>query len=112
MFNDGADTEHPLSSMLAHLHSTRTVGVGPGNGYAKERPNSVTLRYAYDRDIIRAIESLGGFFPDESNPKHWTGLGDVDVIFLDGRGHVIGATVTHEGMLIGEIPFTARDGKI
>lgn len=30
----------------------------------------------------------------------WTGLGDVDVVFLDKRGKMIGATVTHEGMII------------
>ncbi|MGD7732779.1 hypothetical protein ACQCX5_07430 [Propionibacteriaceae bacterium G57] len=101
VFNDG-DEGHPL---LDHLgtDSSRTVGVGAGNGYARPRPNAVKRRFAYDRAITRAIEDLGGFFPEDPNPDplhRWTGLGDVDVIFRDEHDHVLGATVTHEGLII------------
>ncbi|MGA4670881.1 hypothetical protein ACPCG0_13960 [Propionibacteriaceae bacterium Y1923] len=99
VFNDG-DEGHPLLVQLAHLASTRTVGVKAGNGYARPRPTAVKRRYPYDRDIIAAIEALGGFFAEDSNPGPWTGLGNVDVVFLDERGTVLGATVTHESMII------------
>ncbi|WP_396668484.1 hypothetical protein [Microbacterium sp. R86528] len=46
------------------------------------------------------IDGLGGFFPDAASTAPWTGLGDVDVVFLDKHGKVLGATVTHEGMII------------
>ncbi|MGA4508137.1 hypothetical protein ACQB6R_03790 [Propionibacteriaceae bacterium G1746] len=102
VFNDG-DEGHPLLDHLGHLNSTRTVGVGAGNGYARPRPNAVKHRFAYDRAIIRAIDDLGGFFPDDPFPNpspRWTGLGDVDVVFLDEHDRVLGATVTHEGLII------------
>lgn len=100
VFNNG-DKRHPLLGLLAHLDSVRTVGVGPGHGYyGRSRSNVVKRSYAYDRDIIRAIESLGCFFPEATSKKQWTELGDVDVIFLDKRGKMLGATVTHEGMII------------
>lgn len=100
VFNDG-DEGHPLLELLAHLDSKRTVGVGPGYGYYERgRPTVVKRSYAYDRGIIRAIESLGCFFPEAGNNEQWTELGDVDVIFLDHRGKMLGATVTHEGMII------------
>ncbi len=100
VFNDG-DDGHPLLGLLAHLDAVRTVGVEAGNGYSRSRPAAVKRRYAYDRDIIRAIDALGGFFPDASNADRWTELGNVDVVFLDEQGHVLGATVTHEALLIG-----------
>lgn len=100
VYNNG-DERHPLLEQLAHLESTRTVGVGPGNGYYhRPRPNVVKRRFAYDRDIIRAIDALGCFFPDSNGSEQWTGLGDVDVVFLDKEGRMLGATVTHEGMII------------
>lgn len=99
VFNNG-DDGHPLITQLAHLESTRTVGVGPGHGYARQRPTAVKRRYAYDRDIVQALDTLGGFFPDAASTEPWTGLGDVDVVFLDKNGKVLGATVTHEGMII------------
>lgn len=100
VFSNG-DKRHPLLELLAHLESVRTIGVGPGNGYyGRARPTVVKRSYAYDRDIIRAIESLGCFFPEAVNKKQWTELGDVDVIFLDKRGKMLGATVTHEGMIV------------
>lgn len=95
------DDQHPLLELLSHLQSVRTVGVGPGNGYyVRSRPDVVKRSYAYDRDIIRAIESLGCFFPAPESGEQWTGLGDVDVIVLDRRGAMLGATVTHESMLL------------
>jgi hypothetical protein len=100
VFNNG-DRLHPLLELLAHLDSVRTIGVGPGYGhYGRGRPTAVKRSYAYDRDIVRAIESLGGFFPEATSREQWTGLGDVDVAFFDKRGRLLGATVTHEGMLI------------
>ena len=97
----GSEEKHPLLDLLAHLDSERTIGAGPGNGYyGRDRPNVVKRSYAYDRDIIRAIESLGGFFPDPESTSPWTGLGDVDVIFLDRNGKLLGATVAHERMII------------
>lgn len=100
VFSNG-DKRHPLIELLAHLESVRTIGVGPGNRYYRRaRPTVVKRSYAYDRDIIRAIESLGCFFPEAVNKKQWTELGDVDVIFLDKRGKMLGATVTHEGMIV------------
>lgn len=100
VFSSG-DKRHPLIEMLAHLESVRTIGVEPGNGYyGRARPSVVKRSYAYDRDIIRAIESLGCFFPEAVSKKQWTELGDVDVIFLDKHGKLLGATVTHEGMII------------
>lgn|GEM_PF-5776648 len=100
VFNNG-DGDHPLLEQLAHLESTRTVGVEPGNGYYfRPRPTVIKRRFAYDRDIIRAIDSLGCFFPESTSSQQWTGLADVDVVFLDKRGKMIGATVTHEGMII------------
>lgn len=100
VFSNG-DEGHPLLEMLAHLPSTRTVGVGPGNGYYwRGRPSVIRRRYAYDRSIIRAIDELGVFFPGPGSAEHWTELGDVDVIFLDARERMLGATVTHEGMII------------
>lgn len=100
VFNSGEDEGHALIEQLSHLSSTRTVGVGPGNGYARSRPTAVKRRFAYDRDILRAVDGLGGIFPAEASRESWTGLGDVDVVFLDPTGRVLGATVTHEGMLI------------
>ena len=99
VFNNG-DGDNPLLEQLGHLESTRTVGVGPGNGYSRPRTTAIKRRYAYDRAIIRAIDSLGCFFPEATSSAQWTGLGDVDVVFLDKRGKMIGATVTHEGMII------------
>ncbi len=100
VFNSG-DAQHPLLELLAHLDSVRTVGVAPDNWhYRRGRPTAVKRSYAYDRDIVRAIESLGCFFPEAASKKHWTELGDVDVMFLDRRGKILGVTVTHEGMLI------------
>lgn len=100
VFNGGEDEGHALIGQLAHLESTRTVGVGPGNGYQRSRPTAVKRRFAYDRDILRAVDALGGIFPAQASTESWTGLGDVDVVFLDSMGRVLGATVTHEGMLI------------
>lgn len=52
VFNNG-DGEHPLLEQLAHLESTRTVGVASGNGYYyRPRPAAIRRRFAYDRDII------------------------------------------------------------
>lgn len=100
VFNNG-DGDHPLLEQLVHLESTRTVGVTPGNGYYyRPRPAAIKRKFAYDRDIIRAIDSLGCFFPAATSSRQWTGLGDVDVVFLDKRGKTIGATVSHEGMII------------
>lgn len=99
VFNDGDDA-HPLIAQLAHLESTRTVGVGPGNGYSRPRLTAVKRRFAYSRDIIRALDDLGGFFPDTASTELWTELGDVDVVFLDKQGKLLGATVTHEGMIL------------
>ncbi|ALO66141.1 hypothetical protein NHF46_17275 [Arthrobacter alpinus] len=99
-FNNG-DDGHRLLAALAHLGSIRTVGVEPGNGYYfRPRPTVVKRRFAYDRDIIRAIDFLGCFFPDSASSEQWTELGDVDVVFLDKWGKMLGATVTHEGMII------------
>lgn len=99
VFNQG-DKKHPLFDLLAHLESTRTVGVKPGNGYGNTRDKAVKHRFAYDRDIIDAINELGAFFPDVKSKIQWTRLGDVDVVFLDKRGNTLGATVTHERMLV------------
>lgn len=100
VFNDG-DDGHQLLEQLAHLQSTRTVGVEAGNGYdLRPRPTAITRRYDYDRAIIRAIDDLGCFWPDSDSPERWTGLGDVDVVFLDRQREVLGATVTHEGMIV------------
>ena len=102
IFEDG-DTNHPLTTLLAHLDSTRTVGVD-GYLYGHPRPKAVKRSYAHDRDIIRAIESLGCFWPDAHSPAHspaqWTELGNVDVVFLDAKGQVLGATITHERMIV------------
>lgn len=100
VFNDG-DKGHPLLGLLPHLDSVRTIGVGPRNGYyGRARPTVVKRNYDYNRDIILAIERLGCFFPEAASKKPWTELGDVDVIFLDRRGKMLGATVTHERMII------------
>lgn len=56
--------------------------------------------YAYDHDIICAIESLGCFFPDIASKKQWTELRGVGVIVRDKPGKMLGATVTHAGMII------------
>lgn len=112
VFNNG-DKGHPLLELLAHLDSVRTIGVGLGNGYyGRDRPNAVKRSYRYDRDIIRAIESLGCFFPEGASEKQWTELADVDVVFLDQRGKTLGATVTHEDMIIShdnedELPLSS-----
>lgn len=99
VFNQG-DKKHPLFDLLAHLESTRTVGVKPGNGYDNTRHKAVKHRFAYDRDIIDALDDLGAFFPEKRSKNPWTRLGDVDVVFLDSRGKTLGATVTHERMLV------------
>jgi hypothetical protein len=101
VFNDG-DEKHPLVELLAEFGSVRTIGVEVGNGYCgKSRPNVVKRSYPYDRDIIRAIESLGGgLFPGPASNERWTELGDVDVIFLDKDGKMLGATVAHGAMII------------
>ena len=98
-FNNG-DSGHPLLRQLEHLESTRTVGVRPGAGYFRPRSDAVKRRFSYDRDILRAIDRLGCFFPDSASSEQWTGLGDVDVVFLDKWGKMLGATLTHEGMII------------
>ena len=103
VFNNG-DDGHALLEHLGHLSSTRTVGVGAGNGYSRPRLTAVKHRFAYDRDILRALERLGGLFPDAASADSWTGLGDVDLVFLDARGNVLGATVTHERMIITPQP--------
>lgn len=100
VFSNG-DAGHPLLAQLSHLPSTRSVGVGPGNGYYyRSRPTVVKRRFASDRDIIRAIDKLGCFFTEAESSQQWTGLGDVDVVFLDKAGKMLGATVTHEAMII------------
>lgn len=100
VFNNG-DEGHPLFEELAHLRSIRTVGVEPGNGYYfRPRPKVVKRRFDYDRDVIRAIDRLGCFFPDSVSSEQWPELGDVDVVFLDKLGKMLGATVTQEGMII------------
>ena len=99
VFNQG-DKKHPLFALLTHLESVRTVGIEPGNGYGNMRHKAVKHRFAYDHDIIRAIDDLGAFFPDTPTKDQWTKLGDVDVVFLDIRGKTLGATVTHERMLV------------
>lgn len=99
VFNNG-DEGHPLTGRLAHLESTRTVGVKAGAGYSRPRSAAVKLRFAYDRDIIRELDALGGFFSKTASPEPWTALGDVDVVFLDARDNVLGATVAHERMII------------
>lgn len=63
-------------------------------------PAVVKRSYAYDSDIIRAIEGPGCFFPEAASKKQWTGLGNVDIIFLDKRVKMLGATVTHEGVIV------------
>ena len=92
----------PLLARLAHLPSILTVGVGPGNGYSRLRPTAVVHRFAYDREILRALEELGGLFAEEGSAAPWTELGDVDLVLRDAQGRAIGATVTHERMLIDE----------
>lgn len=99
VFNNG-DSGHPLLGQLEHLESTRTVGVRPGAGYSRPRPDAVKRRFAYNRDILRTLDDLGGFFSEAASPDPWTALGDVDVVFLDKRGNLLGATVTHERMII------------
>lgn len=99
--NDESSAD-PLLARLAHLPSTRTVGVGPGNGYSRARPASVVHRFAYDREILRALEELGGLFAEEGSAAPWTQLGDVDVVLRDAANRAIGATVTHERVLLDE----------
>lgn len=89
------------TAQLAHLDSSRTIGAKPGNGYYfRSRPTVIKHRFAYNREIIRAIDNLGCFFPEADCPDQWTGLGDVDVVFLDKKDQMIGATVNHGGMII------------
>lgn len=60
------------------------MGVEPENGYYfRPRPKVVKRRFAYDRDIIRAIDRLVCFFPDSVSSEQWTELSDADVVFLD-----------------------------
>ncbi|MGJ6980879.1 hypothetical protein ACSDQ9_10190 [Aestuariimicrobium soli] len=100
VFNRADDEGHRLTSRLARLTSTRTVGVTDTFGYGRPRPTAVRLRFGYDREVVRAIEELGGFFTDESTADQWTGLGDVDVVFRDAEGRVLGATIAHERLLL------------
>ena len=62
----------------------------PGHGYSRPRPNSSLHRYAYDREIIRAIDELGGLFAADPALEPFSGLGDVDVVFVDSRGVALG----------------------
>lgn len=57
-------------------------------------------RFPYSRDVIRALDDLGGFFTDGAGRWPFTTLGYVDVAFLDKQGSVLGATVAHEGMIV------------
>lgn len=103
VFHNG-DDQHPFVEELAWLNPHRQVGVDVRPGYERPQPKAVLHRYPYDRAIIRALVDLGGFFVPISSPHgdrvEYTGLGNVDITFLDQRGVVLGATVTHEGLIL------------
>lgn len=103
VFHD-SDTGHPLTTTLAWLSPSRQVGVGVRPGYQRPQPSAVLHRYPYDRAVIRALDELGGIFQIISTPTgeltRFTGLGNVDVSFLDRHDIVIGSTVTHEGLIL------------
>lgn len=103
VFHQG-DDDHPLTARLAALGADRQVGVGPRPGYTRPEPAAVLHRYRYDREILTAIDELGGLFEPVTTrfgeSARFTALGDVDVVFLDSSGRVIGATVTHEGLIL------------
>lgn len=103
VFCDGDDS-HPLVGRLSVLKPSRRKGVGVRPGYSRSQPDAVLLRYRYDREIVRALEDLGGFFSYVATPTgdqiHETDLGNVDVAFLDAGGDLLGATVTHEGLVL------------
>lgn len=103
VFHDG-DADSKLAEKLKHLNPTREIGVGKLPGYEKPAPHAVLHRYAYDRGILEAIEELGGLFENTSTKQgdntEFTQLGNVDVTFRDEHGNVLGATVTHEGLIL------------
>ena len=103
LFHDG-DADHPMIRTLAWLNPRRQVGVGVRPGYHRPQPSAVLHRYPYDRAILQALEELGGIFDYVSTPNgdvvQFTGLGNVDVTFLDRSGTVLGSTVTHEGLVL------------
>lgn len=97
------DSGHPLAESLAWLHPSRTVGAGMRVGYSRPQHAAVLHRYAYDRAIFTALDDLGGLFTCSASPAgdrvDFTHIGDVDLTLLDGRGQVLAATVTHEGLI-------------
>jgi hypothetical protein len=103
LFHDG-DTDHPLSSTLAWLNPSRRVGVGIRPGYRRPQPSAVLHHYPYDRAIVRALDDLGGIFQYVRDPAgdvvRFTGLGNVDITFVDRSGSILGSTVTHEGLVL------------
>lgn len=99
VFNDGS-AAYRLLPRLTHLKPTKSDGVGPGAGYARSRPAAVKHTFAYDREILRLFIALDGFFSDDVGKEPWPELGDVDVVFLDDQGMMLGATVAHERMII------------
>ncbi len=103
VFHDG-DADNPLAEKLKRLMPVREIGVGKRPGYQKPAPHAVLHRYAYDREVLRAIEELGGLFTYASTATgetvNFSHLGNVDVAFIARDGAVLGATVTHEGLIL------------
>lgn len=76
-----------------------THGTGPRPGYLNRQPNVWVYRVPYDRSLIFAMQDAGGLFgtAQDGGLDQWN---DVDVYFLDARGLVIGAVVSHEGIVL------------
>lgn len=111
VFHDG-DVDHPLTTQLAWLSPTRQEGVGARPGYPRPQPTAVLHRYPCDRDILRALNEVGGLFDYVSartgDTVRFTQLGNVDVTFLDHRDTVLGSTVTHEGLILSPVEAARR----
>lgn len=110
LFHDG-DSDHPLTHELAWLSPRRQAGVGPRPGYQRPQPIAILHRYPYHREVLHALDELGGLFEFVTDPTgdtvNFTRLGNVDVTFPDCSGKVLGSTVTHEGLVLSPIDSPA-----
>ncbi len=92
----------PLDALLDGFDTDRAVGVGPRPGYSKPDRDAAVLVCRSHRDLFARLAE-NGLFTVEHDPRgdrvSPTGLGFVDVGFLDDRKRLLCSTVTHAGII-------------
>ncbi|MFT3834965.1 MAG: hypothetical protein QM711_16885 [Micropruina sp.] len=92
----------PLDALLDGFDTERTVGIGPRPGYPKPDRDAAVLVSRAHRDLFARLAENGLFTVEHDSRGDRvspTGLGFIDVGFLDDRKRLICSTVTHAGII-------------